>query len=56
MGYRTTATERSPVIMALARDGLQRLTARSGITLDKRLRLIERGWRVLLPSITRRPR
>ncbi|MGA9033391.1 MAG: class I SAM-dependent methyltransferase [Sulfuricaulis sp.] len=52
MGYRTTAIERSPVIMALARDGLRRLTARSGITLDKRLRLIEGDGRVLLPSIT----
>ena len=55
MGYRTTAIERSPVIMALARDGLRRLTARSGITLDKRLRLIEGDGRVLLPSITPPP-
>ncbi len=55
MGYRTTAIERSPVIMALARDGLRRLTARSSITLDKRLRLIEGDGRVLLPSITPPP-
>ena len=55
MGYRTTAIERSPVVMALARDGLRRLTARSGITLDKRLRLIEGDGRVLLPSITPPP-
>ncbi len=55
MGYRTTAIERSPVVMALARDGLRRLTARSGITLDKRLRLIEGDGRALLPSITPPP-
>jgi 16S rRNA (guanine1516-N2)-methyltransferase len=55
MGYRTTAIERSPVVMALARDGLRRLTARSGITLDKRLRLIEGDGRVLLSSITPPP-
>jgi len=55
MGYRTTAIERSPVVMALARDGLRRLAARAGITLDKRLRLIEGDGRVLLPSITPPP-
>jgi 16S rRNA (guanine1516-N2)-methyltransferase len=55
MGYRTTAIERSPVVMALARDGLRRLTARSGIMLDRRLRLIEGDGRVLLPSITPPP-
>jgi 16S rRNA (guanine1516-N2)-methyltransferase len=55
MGYRTTAIERSPVVLALARDGLRRLTARAGITLDKRLRLIEGDGRVLLPSITPPP-
>ena len=55
MGYRTTAIERSPVVMALARDGLRRLTARAGITLDKRLQLIEADGRVLLPSITPPP-
>jgi 16S rRNA (guanine1516-N2)-methyltransferase len=55
MGYRTTAIERSPVVLALARDGLRRLTARAGITLDKRLRLIEADGRVLLPSITPPP-
>ena len=55
MGYRTTAIERSPVVMALARDGLQRLAARAGITLDKRLRLIKGDGRVLLPSITPPP-
>ena len=55
MGYRTTAIERSPVVMALARDGLRRLTARAGITLDKRLRLIEGDGRVLLSSITPPP-
>lgn len=51
MGYRTIAIERSPVVMALARDGLRRLSARTGIMLDKRLRLIEGDGRVLLPSI-----
>ena len=55
MGYRATAIERSPVVMALARDGLRRLTARAGIALDKRLRLIEGDGRVLLPSITPPP-
>ena len=55
MGYRTTAIERSPVVMALARDGLRRLIARSGIMLDKRLRLIEGDGRVLLPAITPPP-
>jgi len=55
MGYRTTAIERSPVVSALARDGLRRLTVRAGITLDKRLRLIEGDGRVLLPSITPPP-
>ena len=55
MGYRTAAIERSPVVMALARDGLRRLTARSGIALDKRLRLIEGDGRALLPSITPPP-
>jgi len=55
MGYRTTAIERSPVVMALARDGLRRLTACAGITLDKRLRLIEGDGRVLLSSITPPP-
>jgi 16S rRNA (guanine1516-N2)-methyltransferase len=51
MGYRTTAIERSSVVMALARDGLRRLSSRAGIALDKRLRLIEGDGRVLLPSI-----
>ena len=55
MGYRTTAIERSPVVMALARDGLRRLAARAGIMLDKRLRLIEGDGRVLLSSITPPP-
>ena len=55
MGYRTTAIERSPVVLALARDGLRRLAARAGITLDRRLRLIEADGRVLLPSITPPP-
>ena len=55
MGYRTTAIERSPVVMALARDGLRRLAARAGIELEKRLRLIEGDGRALLPSITPPP-
>jgi 16S rRNA (guanine1516-N2)-methyltransferase len=49
MGYRTTAIERSPVVMALARDGLRRLSARAGIALDRRLRLIEGDGRAMLP-------
>ena len=55
MGYRTTAIERSPVVMALARDGLRRLEARAGISLDKRLRLIEGDARLLLPVLTPAP-
>jgi 16S rRNA (guanine1516-N2)-methyltransferase len=51
MGYRTTAIERSPVVMALVRDGLRRLEAHTGIALDKRLQLIEGDGRVLLPTM-----
>lgn len=51
MGYRTTAIERSPVVMALARDGLQRLAAHAGIALEKRLHLVEGDARLLLTSL-----
>jgi 16S rRNA (guanine1516-N2)-methyltransferase len=52
MGYHTVALERSPVVVALAQDGLRRLCAQSGITLDRRLQLIEGDGRVLLPSLS----
>ncbi|MBI3778406.1 MAG: class I SAM-dependent methyltransferase [Gammaproteobacteria bacterium] len=51
MGYHTTAIERSPVVMALARDGLQRLAARAGIALEKHLHLVEGDARLLLTSL-----
>ncbi len=55
MGYRTTAMERSPLVMALARDGLRRLAARAGIALEKRLHLIEGDARLLLTSLKPAP-
>ncbi len=55
IGYRVTAIERSPVVMALARDGLRRLAARAGITLEKRLHLVESDARLLLTSLKPSP-
>ncbi|MHB8743597.1 MAG: class I SAM-dependent methyltransferase [Sulfuricaulis sp.] len=55
MGFRVTAIERSPVVIALAQDGLRRFTARSQVVLGQRLQLINGDARALLPSITPRP-
>jgi 16S rRNA (guanine1516-N2)-methyltransferase len=55
MGFRVTAIERSPVVAALARDGLQRLTALTGTTLSGRLELVNGDARALLPAIVPRP-
>lgn len=55
MGFRVTAIERSPVVAALARDGLQRLTMSTGITLSERLQLLNGDSRALLSAITPRP-
>jgi 16S rRNA (guanine1516-N2)-methyltransferase len=55
MGFRVTAIERSPVVAALARDGLERLAAQTGTTLSGRLELVDGDARVLLPVIAPRP-
>lgn len=55
MGFHVTAIERSPVVTALARDGLQRLTSSTGLALSERLHLVNGDSRVLLPTITPRP-
>ncbi|BAV32649.1 methyltransferase [Sulfuricaulis limicola] len=55
MGFRVTAIERSPVVAALARDGLQRLTALTGALLTGRLELVGGDARALLPAIAPRP-
>lgn len=51
MGFRVTAIERSPIVMALARDGLNRLAASKGLTLFEHLQLINGDSRMLLPAI-----
>jgi len=55
MGFRVTAIERSPVVAALARDGLRRLAAQTGTTLSGRLELVDGDARALLPAIAPRP-
>ncbi len=55
MGFRVTAIERSPVIAALARDGLDRLALPGGIMLSERLQLVSGDSRVLLPALAPRP-
>ncbi|GAB4508530.1 MAG: class I SAM-dependent methyltransferase [Sulfuricaulis sp.] len=55
MGFRVTAIERSPVVAALARDGLNRLTALTGLALSERLQLVNGDSRSLLPAIAPRP-
>lgn len=55
MGFRITAIERSPVVAALARDGLNRLTALTGITLSERLQYVNGDSRALLPALAPRP-
>jgi 16S rRNA (guanine1516-N2)-methyltransferase len=55
MGFRVTALERSPVIAALAQDGLRRFTARTGVALIHRLQLVTGDARDLLASTVSRP-
>ncbi|MEW6330564.1 MAG: class I SAM-dependent methyltransferase [Pseudomonadota bacterium] len=55
MGFRVTAIERSPVVAALARDGLARLAAQTGTTLTGRLELVGGDARALLPAVAPRP-
>lgn len=55
MGFRVTAIERSPVVAALAHDGLRHFTALRGITLSEHLQLRSGDSRVLLPVIAPRP-
>ena len=55
MGFRVTAIERSPVVAALARDGLRRITSQTGMVLANRLQLVVGDARALLPSIAPRP-
>lgn len=55
MGFRVTAIERSPVVIALAQDGLRRFAAQSGIALAHRLQLINGDARAFLPSLVPRP-
>jgi 16S rRNA (guanine1516-N2)-methyltransferase len=55
MGFRVTAIERSPVVAALARDGLLRLAARAGTNLSERLQLVSGDSRALVAAIVPRP-
>jgi 16S rRNA (guanine1516-N2)-methyltransferase len=55
MGFRVTAIERSPVVAALARDGLRRWETQSGLALDHRLHLVTDDARARLPALSPRP-
>ncbi|MCR4346738.1 MAG: class I SAM-dependent methyltransferase [Sulfuricaulis sp.] len=55
MGFHVTAIERSPVVVALAQDGLNRLTTLTGMVLSERLRLVNGDSRSLLPTLAPRP-
>lgn len=55
MGFQVTAIERSPLVAALARDGLQRFAAHSGVKLTRRLHLVTGDAMALLPSMAARP-
>jgi 16S rRNA (guanine1516-N2)-methyltransferase len=55
MGFRVTALERSPVIAALAQDGLRRFTTHTGVTLTQCLQLVTGDARDLLPATVPRP-
>lgn len=55
MGFRVTAIERSPVVAALARDGLVRLAELTGTVLAGRLELVTGDARLLLGAIAPRP-
>jgi 16S rRNA (guanine1516-N2)-methyltransferase len=55
MGFRVTALERSPIVAALAGDGLRRFTAHTTMGPTHRLQWLTGDARVLLPAITPRP-
>jgi 16S rRNA (guanine1516-N2)-methyltransferase len=53
MGFHVTAIERSPLVAALARDGLRRFAAKSGTKLSPRLQLVTGDALALLPAAAR---
>lgn len=53
MGFHVTAIERSPVVAALARDGLQRFAALAGTRLANRLQLVAGDALALIPTAAR---
>lgn len=55
MGFRVTAIERSGVIAALARDGLRRFEANTGVALVNRLHLVTGDARAVLTALPQRP-
>ena len=55
MGFHVTAIERSPVVAALARDGLQRFIEHTNTSLSGRLQLMTGDARALLASAVPRP-
>ena len=55
MGFHVTAIERSPVVAALARDGLRRFTADTGTKLDQLLHFLDGDARTILPLTSTRP-
>jgi 16S rRNA (guanine1516-N2)-methyltransferase len=55
MGFRVTAFERSPVVAALARDGLRRLEAQTAPAPGYQLQLITGDARSRLPALLPRP-
>jgi len=55
MGFHVTAIERSPVVAALSRDGLQRFIKHTGINLSGRLQRVMGDSRSLLPALVPRP-
>lgn len=55
MGFHVLAIERSPIVSALALDGLQRFAAQTGIALINRLQLVKGDARALLAATVPRP-
>jgi 16S rRNA (guanine1516-N2)-methyltransferase len=55
MGFQVTALERSPVVAALARDGLRRLETQTTSAPGYQLQLITGDARALLPALLPRP-
>lgn len=55
MGFHVTAIERSPIVAALAHDGLRRLIARADVASANRLQLVMGDARALLPTLSPRP-